>query len=166
MKIENHRCNKRQHDEAVEEEDNRSRAKRPLPVCLNPDCGGILYVRDSPYAVEERKVTLVKEFKKERKRSRGSKKNETNSTKGKINRIGADRIDCDNSLFSAFFCNSAVEVVVMADQGLDVNLSPSAILRQIKEPARALQLTELNPPHVYMRIAKNGDAIRCTHEVA
>lgn len=89
----------------------------------------------------EEKKHLLKEY-------FDNKRSEKCSDK-KMYRLGDDSIDSHSTLFSATFCEGAVEAVVMADQGAYDNLMPPQLLEAMIKANSQLQVTELCPPLVY-----------------
>ncbi|CAN8071777.1 unnamed protein product [Agarophyton chilense] len=153
--------------------DKQGRKKKPnrdLPPCLNPECAEFLFIADCNNSTEEEKEKFRKEYYAEKKKRREeATSGRHGKKKGKVNRVASERIDSHSSLFSALFCNGAVETVVLADQGSDVNLLPKSIFQGITEAAPVVKAEELVPSRVYSGISTGSPKqaeIECTERVS
>ncbi|CDF33359.1 unnamed protein product [Chondrus crispus] len=125
------------------------------PKCFNPACDGYHFIDDCPISSEEQRRRYKDEYRARKQRKMrfdtgsGSADRQIGQRKGSVRRIGADAIDPHSSLFSATFIDSAVESVIMADQGSDGNIMPPAVFDMIAEAASNLHVASLVPPHTY-----------------
>ncbi|CAN8074420.1 unnamed protein product [Agarophyton chilense] len=145
-----------------------NKANNELPPCFNPECDGFYFIAQCPISIMAQKAKYRTEYKARKRLEREARsvgQRREPMKKGQIHRIGAEEIDSHSALFSATFRQDAVEVVLMADQGSDVNLIPEDILKTVQSSAPGREVRELNPPHVYTGIGKTSGEVCCTHQV-
>ena len=123
--------------------------KRPPPSCLNPRCDENHLIKDcSKTSHAYWKKLLKKHFEGRKKHKRDN---------GGIGSCGSTFKS--SAMFRASFCDGGVEVVVKADQGLDANVIPRNILRDITKALRSLQIKKLLGQVQYGTTVKNGPKV-------
>ncbi|PXF40026.1 hypothetical protein BWQ96_10260 [Gracilariopsis chorda] len=107
----------------------KEKPKRDRPSCLNPVCDGHHYMNECPITSDEDKKKLVAEYHEAKRARKGAeKKRKGDKYKGNIGTVDGAEIEKNSSLFSATFCTGAVEGIVLADQGSDINVIPPSFL--------------------------------------
>lgn len=71
-----------------------------------------------------------------------------------------ERFDTNSDLFSATFCEGAVQRVVLTNQVSTVNLIPPIVFRNELMPNLGLKTRRLQRPLVYSSVAK-GASVKC-----
>jgi len=142
----------------------RSWDKRPAPICLNPKCGERHWVDECPKTSEEERIRLKKELAERRRARAGSHDQKRGRSVGAVQK--SDSNDENTSLFSASFCNGALEVQVLTDQGSDGNIISPSILKALAESDPSLEVKPLRGPVEFSNAHSKAKKISCRREIA
>ncbi|PXF44743.1 hypothetical protein BWQ96_05502 [Gracilariopsis chorda] len=144
----------------------KDKPKRDRTSCLNPVCDGHHYMNECPMTSDEDKKKLVAEYHEAKKARKGAeKKRKGDKYKGNIGTFGGAEIEENSSLFSATFCTGAVEGIVPADQGSDINVIPPSLLTLMLEADASLQVIELDETLEYSNASLEAAPLRCSRKV-
>ena len=126
------------------------------PDCLLPRCNKKHYIRDCDLATVDEKKNLVAELRQKRRKT---------DHKSKVNAIQTEPAEHDSmdnsSLFTATYCNGALEFTLMADQGSDVNIISPDLLAKLKEANPSVSVTKLASKREFGNANTNAAALTC-----
>jgi len=71
----------------------------------------------------------------------------------------------NSSMFSAKFCDGAVQCSLLADQGSDGNILPPHVLDKIVQVSPNLNVVKLNRVHLYEMVDKTAQPLSCSRRV-
>ena len=121
----------------------------------------------------DEKRRLVKELraKNREKPTKGDEKGGKNDASkdrkkdGKIWRLGEGIINDHSSLFTANFCDGAVEAVLMAYQGSDADILPPKVLQATLIADPNVSFVQLDRMRIYTTANKDGPPLSCKRVV-
>jgi len=135
----------------------KRKRQRELPLCLLPRCGKHHFIKDCTSATEDEKSKYLQEYRDKRRK--------VDKPGGNIGGIADSCVDSDNtSLFTANFCNGAVEYTVMADQGFDINVLPPGLLKLISKADPHLKIEQLKEIKKFHNARKSAPPLYCGRE--
>lgn len=142
----------------------RSGQKRKWPKCLNPVCHERHFIDDCPRTSDAEGRRLKDQYHANKKaRSDEGIDRKQGKFVGSIETSGESQ---DNtSMFSASFCNGAVEVTVLADQGSDGNLISPSVLKVITESDPNVLIKQLPSPVHFSSAHTAAQKITCSKEI-
>lgn len=138
--------------------DGDSSKKRSRPHCLNPNCDDRHFMNECPNTTAAKKKELLDAY-----RAKTPKFSKDRS--GSVGQISSSKKEESCSLFEATFCDGAVEVSVLAEQGSDVNLTPPHVLDLIKKSDSTLKIENLGRTFYYGTVDKSAPALPCSRLV-
>ncbi len=109
---------------------------------------------------KDEKKRLLDAYDKDKKTKSNSK-----TDVGKVTHLGGNCSDYDSSIFSATFCDGAVEAVVLADSGSDANIIPPSVLAKIKGADKNLLVTKLPNVVHYGTADTSASSLPCSRKV-
>ena len=145
-----------------------SKRKRELPDCLNPKCGGKHFINDCQNSSLEEKRRYKRQYHDaKRSRQQNGEGNGTNRhrTRGGVRHIEQSGLCQNSSLFSASFCNGAVNAAVMADSGSDITVLPSTLLSLIIAADKSTVVRRLDEALKFSNAHASAAPLECSREV-
>lgn len=130
--------------------------KRWIPDCLNPKCKEKHFMTDCEMTSPEDKQKFLAAY-HEGKKGKGKG--------GKIGQLTGDNLEEHSSLFSASFCNGAVETTVLADQGADASILPSHLLEKLRKADPQLKVIDLDRTVYYETVDKSAASLPCSRKI-
>lgn len=131
--------------------------KRDKPDCLNPKCDKKHFLNECEITSREEKKKLLSAYYEAKKRK---------GSGGHVGQLASDSDILDHSsLFSASFCNGAVETTVLADQGSDACILPPSTLHKLQRANPNLKVVTLDRTVYYETVDKSATSLPCSRKI-
>lgn len=144
----------------------KKKHKSGPPPCLLPRCDGEHLISACPIATDQEKKNCLDEY-YEKKRQKGDgnarRNRERSSTIAAIH--GAKQHAETSSLFTAEFCDGALEAMVLADQGSHTNIIPPELLANVMKSDKTVKVINLSKPVKFSNALPSARLITCSREV-
>ena len=141
------------------------RRDRELPDCLNATCSGKHFIYDCLISTSDENRKLKNEY-LEKKRARQEHEPNRNrkgtwKVNGSVGQISNGNMRRNTSLFSGTFCVGAVDVVILADQGVDGNVIPPSALAAIRRAKPDIRVNNLKRAYTFGNGSPAAPPITC-----
>lgn len=134
-----------------------SATKKRRPSCLNPKCDKKHFIRECEMTSTEDRKKLLDQYYTNKKAKRKD---------GEIGQVLNSFEDKNSSLFSATFCDGAVEATALADQGSDECILPPNILDKIRKVKPDLNVTTLDHTRYYGTVDASATSLPCSRTIS
>lgn len=154
---------KPEENDGNDDKDSDKKKQKTLPDCLNPKCSEKHWLNNCPITSKKERKSFLDEYKKNRKTNRDPKPGKGKTKDGEVGML--KRMVSDHSaLFSGTFADGAVEALVLADQGADINLISTELFDSIIGTGGNFRVTKLVPPQAYKGVGSNA-SITCSKKI-
>lgn len=167
MKTKNEKWRERKSG-AADASKQKSKGKRDRPACLNKSCSEYHFMNECQNTNETRKKELLSTYYDSKKKQKGDKRFRFSDRKGKdgsVGVVGEHDLNDNSSLFSATFCDGAVDCVVLADQGSDINVIPPNVFKLMADADNTLNPEDLGGALRYSNALLEAEPLCCSRKV-
>ena len=146
--------------------------KRDRPACLNKSCSEYHFMNECHNTPETRKKELLSAYYDAKKKLKGDRRDRFSGRRdqkrkdGSVGVVGEHNLSNNSSLFSATFCDGAVDAVVLADQGSDINVIPPNVFELIASADSSLMPEDLSTVLRYSNALLDAEPLCCSRKVS
>lgn len=144
--------------------------KQNRPDCLNLKRDQKHFMNNCIKTSEEDKKRLIVEFQQSKKAAEVSKGKTAKGYKpkgkdGDVGAIGSAVIEENSHIFSASLCDGAVEAIVLADQGSNINVISPRLLEPMMKTKKGLEVSQLHETQEYGNACINAEPLCCSRRL-